>query len=63
MAKRNNLLGVGGQRRKLSRTDRQGTAQGGSAGRGAADDRKQELLDRMRARTQGTGADTGSADA
>ncbi|MEV7670337.1 DUF6243 family protein [Streptomyces sp. NPDC088752] len=54
MAKsRNNLLGVGGQRKKLSRADRQGTGQGRDADRRATDDRKQELLKKMRERAQG----------
>ncbi|CAL9409210.1 DUF6243 family protein [Streptomyces sp. enrichment culture] len=53
MAKsRNNLLGVGGQRKKLSRLERQGAApRGGGNGAGAAD-AKQELLRKMRERTQ-----------
>ncbi|MFE0647979.1 DUF6243 family protein [Streptomyces sp. NPDC059534] len=59
MAKRNNLLGVGGQRKKLSRADRHGAVQGGAAALGAADDRKQELLKKMRERAQGAeSADT-----
>ncbi|MEU2076146.1 DUF6243 family protein [Streptomyces sp. NPDC013489] len=61
MAKRNNLLGVGGQRRKLSRADRHGAAQDGAAARGAFDERKQELLRRMRERAQGADG-TESAD-
>ncbi|MFD8641690.1 DUF6243 family protein [Streptomyces zaomyceticus] len=52
MAKRNNLLGVGGQRKKLSRADQHGAVQGGAV-RGTADDRKQDLLRKMRERTQG----------
>ncbi|GHF94555.1 DUF6243 family protein [Streptomyces zaomyceticus] len=55
MAKRNNLLGVGGQRKKLSRADQHGAVQGGAV-RGTADDRKQELLKKMRERTRGTEA-------
>ncbi|MEU3449602.1 DUF6243 family protein [Streptomyces thermolilacinus] len=53
MAKsRNNLLGVGGQRKKLSRLERQGAApRGGGSAAGAAD-AKQELLRKMRERTQ-----------
>ncbi|MCS0638195.1 DUF6243 family protein [Streptomyces sp. LP05-1] len=51
MAKsRNNLLGVGGQRGKLSRADRQGRGAAGTADRRAAADQKQELLRRMRER-------------
>ncbi|WP_049564103.1 DUF6243 family protein [Streptomyces sp. SBT349] len=54
MAKRdNNLLGIGGQRNKLSRADRQGSAPARVADRRAAADQKQELLRRMRERTQG----------
>ncbi|GAA4920708.1 DUF6243 family protein [Streptomyces coeruleoprunus] len=55
MAKsRNNLLGVGGQRRKMSRADQQGTAPARAADRKAAADQKQELLRKMRERTQGS---------
>ncbi|WP_405853517.1 DUF6243 family protein [Streptomyces sp. NBC_00090] len=53
MAKRNNLLGVGGQRKKLSRGDQHGAVQGGSAARRTADEQKQELLKKMRERAQG----------
>ncbi|MFE7430099.1 MULTISPECIES: DUF6243 family protein [unclassified Streptomyces] len=53
MAKsRNSLLGVGGQRKKLSRADQQGMDPARQADRKAADDQKQELLRRMRERTQ-----------
>ncbi|ONK14087.1 DUF6243 family protein [Streptomyces sp. MP131-18] len=53
MAKRqNNLLGVGGQRKRLSRADRQGSAPAGTADRESAADRKQELLRKMRERTE-----------
>ncbi|MEV1055029.1 DUF6243 family protein [Streptomyces sp. NPDC049887] len=60
MAKgRNNLLGVGGQRRKLSRADQQGNGPASQADRRTAADQKQELLRRMRERTQGAdGADS-----
>ncbi|MET9379284.1 DUF6243 family protein [Streptomyces sp. NPDC003035] len=60
MAKgRNNLLGVGGQRKKLSRADQQGSVEGRSADRKAAVDQKQELLKKMRERALGVeGADT-----
>ncbi|MEU9864029.1 DUF6243 family protein [Streptomyces sp. NPDC047971] len=63
MAKgRNNLLGVGGQRRKLSRADQQGAAQSRSADRKAAVDQKQELLKKMRERALGAeGAGTAAA--
>ncbi|MFF3324349.1 DUF6243 family protein [Streptomyces sp. NPDC002889] len=51
MAKsRNNLLGVGGQRKKLSRADQQGNGPARNADRKAADDQKQELLRKMRER-------------
>ncbi|MEU4063998.1 DUF6243 family protein [Streptomyces wedmorensis] len=60
MAKRNNLLGVGGQRKKLSRADQHGAVQGTAAVRGAADERKQELLKKMRERAQGA-QDTNAA--
>ncbi|MDT0446601.1 DUF6243 family protein [Streptomyces johnsoniae] len=53
MAKRqNNLLGVGGQRKRLSRADRQGSAHAGTADRESAADRKQELLRKMRERSE-----------
>ncbi|MFB6817307.1 DUF6243 family protein [Streptomyces sp. NPDC056347] len=53
MAKsRNNLLGVGGQRKKLSREGQQGTGSARDADRRAAADQKQELLRRMRERAQ-----------
>ncbi|MFD7441869.1 DUF6243 family protein [Streptomyces sp. NPDC059909] len=54
MAKsRNNLLGVGGQRKKLSRADQQGNGPTRNAERKAASDQKQELLRKMKERTQG----------
>ncbi|MET9934557.1 MULTISPECIES: DUF6243 family protein [unclassified Streptomyces] len=66
MAKsRNNLLGVGGQRKKLSRADQHGAGQGRAAARRTADEQKQELLKKMRERAQGAenGTEgTGSAD-
>ncbi|MDI3421098.1 DUF6243 family protein [Streptomyces luteolus] len=53
MAKsRNNLLGVGGQRKKLSRTDGQGAAADSAADRRTAAEKKQELLRKMRERAQ-----------
>ncbi|MFE4593549.1 DUF6243 family protein [Streptomyces laurentii] len=53
MAKsRNNLLGVGGQRKKLSRAEQHGNAQSRAAAGRQADERKQELLKKMRERTQ-----------
>ncbi|MFF8604780.1 DUF6243 family protein [Streptomyces sp. NPDC015346] len=55
MAKgRNNLLGVGGQRKKLSRADQQGAVQSSNADRKAGLDQKQELLRKMRERAAGT---------
>ncbi|MFF8692508.1 DUF6243 family protein [Streptomyces sp. NPDC015144] len=54
MAKsRNNLLGVGGQRKKLSRAGGQGVGPANETDRRAAADQKQELLRRMRERAQG----------
>ncbi|MFV0129993.1 DUF6243 family protein [Streptomyces sp. HMX112] len=53
MAKsRNNLLGVGGQRKKLSRADQQDSAPARAANRKASADQKQELLRKMRERAQ-----------
>ncbi|MEV5601997.1 DUF6243 family protein [Streptomyces sp. NPDC052299] len=64
MAKsRNNLLGVGGQRKKLSRAGAQGAGPAGEAAdRRAAADQKQELLRKMRERAAGTEPDTAEAD-
>ncbi|MEU2113092.1 DUF6243 family protein [Streptomyces sp. NPDC019507] len=60
MAKgRNNLLGVGGQRRKLSRADQQGNGPASQADRRTAADQKQELLRKMRERTQGAEGENG----
>ncbi|WP_329037119.1 DUF6243 family protein [Streptomyces sp. NBC_00178] len=57
MAKsRNNLLGVGGQRKKLSRAEQQGAGPARDKDRKAAEDKKQELVRKMRERA-------GSADA
>ncbi|MFJ2917829.1 DUF6243 family protein [Streptomyces sp. NPDC087307] len=53
MAKsRNNLLGVGGQRKKLSRAEQQGAGPARDADRKAAADQKQELLRKMRERAR-----------
>ncbi|MFH8471886.1 DUF6243 family protein [Streptomyces sp. NPDC018000] len=53
MAKsRNNLLGVGGQRKKLSRAEQQGAGPARNTDRKAAADQKQELLRKMRERAQ-----------
>ncbi|MEV7234902.1 DUF6243 family protein [Streptomyces sp. NPDC051020] len=63
MAKsRNNLLGVGGQRKKLSRADQQGVGPARNADRKAAADQKQELLRKMRERA-GSEQAPASADA
>ncbi|MGW1464225.1 DUF6243 family protein [Streptomyces sp. NPDC001493] len=66
MAKsRNNLLGVGGQRKKLSRADQQGAGTVRDADRKVAEDKKQELVRKMRERATGTAApeaDTAAAD-
>ncbi|MFD8916466.1 DUF6243 family protein [Streptomyces sp. NPDC059569] len=61
MAKsRNNLLGVGGQRKKLSRTDPQASAPARDANRKASADHKQELLRKMRERAAGQGESNGA---
>ncbi|MGW8951582.1 DUF6243 family protein [Streptomyces sp. NPDC055709] len=58
MAKsRNNLLGVGGQRKKLSRADQHGNGPARQADRQATADQKQELLRKMRERAQGAEQD------
>ncbi|PGH49599.1 DUF6243 family protein [Streptomyces sp. Ru87] len=58
MAKRNNnLLGVGGQRKKVSRADQQGSAPARAADRRSAAEQKQELLRKMRERVQPDPAD------
>ncbi|MET9362635.1 DUF6243 family protein [Streptomyces sp. NPDC006632] len=55
MAKsRNNLLGVGGQRKKVSRNGDQGSIQGSAADRRSAVDKKEELLRKMRERANPT---------
>ncbi|KIF74349.1 hypothetical protein QR77_10880 [Streptomyces sp. 150FB] len=59
MAKsRNNLLGVGGQRKKLSRGDQQGSTPARDANRKVAADQKQELLRKMRERASGQAGET-----
>ncbi|WP_405618272.1 DUF6243 family protein [Streptomyces sp. NBC_01508] len=64
MAKsRNNLLGVGGQRKKLSRADQQGNGPARNADRKVAEDKKQELVRRMRERATGTEPDEATTDA
>ncbi|MEV7401292.1 DUF6243 family protein [Streptomyces sp. NPDC091267] len=52
MAKsRNNLLGVGGQRKKVSRAEQQGAGSERNADRKTAAEQKQELLRKMRERS------------
>ncbi|MGA5064655.1 DUF6243 family protein [Streptomyces exfoliatus] len=63
MAKRNNLLGVGGQRKKLSRDEQHGGVQSADAARRTADEQKQELLKKMRERAQGTENTAGAENA
>ncbi|MEU2826934.1 MULTISPECIES: DUF6243 family protein [unclassified Streptomyces] len=59
MAKgRNNLLGVGGQRKKLSRADQQGAGSARVADRKVAEDKKQELVRKMRERAEAQTATT-----
>ncbi|MEW1611429.1 MULTISPECIES: DUF6243 family protein [unclassified Streptomyces] len=58
MAKsRNNLLGVGGQRKKLSRAEQQGAGSARGADR-KAEDKKQELVRKMRERAEAQAATT-----
>ncbi|MFD7968797.1 DUF6243 family protein [Streptomyces clavifer] len=55
MAKsRNNLLGVGGQRKKLSRAEQQGAGTARDADRRTAAEQKQELVRKMRERAEGS---------
>ncbi|MDX3608005.1 MULTISPECIES: DUF6243 family protein [Streptomyces] len=62
MAKsRNNLLGVGGQRKKLSRADQQGAGSARDADRKVAEDKKQELVRKMRERAEAQSTATGDA--
>lgn len=59
MAKgRNNLLGVGGQRKKLSRAEQQGAGSARGADRKVAEDKKQELVRKMRERAEAQAATT-----
>ncbi|MFD6332102.1 DUF6243 family protein [Streptomyces niveus] len=63
MAKsRNNLLGVGGQRKKLSRADQQGNGPSRNADRKVAEDKKQELVRKMRERATGAESEEGTTD-
>ncbi|MGW3804862.1 DUF6243 family protein, partial [Streptomyces clavifer] len=62
MAKsRNNLLGVGGQRKKLSRAEQQGAGTARDADRRTAAEQKQELVRKMRERADGSAQTDGSA--
>ncbi|WP_405412575.1 DUF6243 family protein [Streptomyces rubiginosohelvolus] len=64
MAKsRNNLLGVGGQRKKLSRADQQGAGSVRTADRKVAEDKKQELVRKMRERAEAQPAATAEPSA
>ncbi|MFI6701215.1 DUF6243 family protein [Streptomyces sp. NPDC050509] len=64
MAKsRNNLLGVGGQRTKLTRTDPQSSGPARDANRKASADQKQELLRKMRERAAAQGQEQAGQDA
>ncbi|MFB8143891.1 DUF6243 family protein [Streptomyces parvus] len=64
MAKsRNNLLGVGGQRKKLSRADQQGAGSARVADRKVAEDKKQELVRKMRERAEAQTAETAAPSA
>ncbi|MGW8888020.1 DUF6243 family protein [Streptomyces sp. NPDC055749] len=57
MAKsRNNLLGVGGQRKKLSRAELQDAGPSRNADRQTAEEKKQELVRKMRERAQAAAA-------
>jgi hypothetical protein len=51
--RRNDMLGVGGQRKKLSRTDQAAAVTAGSNSRRTAAEQKQELLRKMRERAEG----------
>lgn len=64
MAKsRNNLLGVGGQRKKLTRAEKQTAGPSRNADRQTAEEKKQELVRKMRERAQSSSAATdGAAD-
>ncbi|OLO33445.1 hypothetical protein PZ61_0225080 [Streptomyces sp. MNU77] len=63
MAKsRNNLLGVGGQRKKLSRAEQQGAGSARGADRKAAEDKKQELVRKVRERAEAQAATTAAAE-
>ncbi|GAA2984683.1 DUF6243 family protein [Streptomyces fulvorobeus] len=64
MAKsRNNLLGVGGQRKKLTRAEKQTAGPSRNADRQSAEEQKQELVRRMRERAQSSATSTDDAPA
>ncbi|MFJ3584940.1 DUF6243 family protein [Streptomyces sp. NPDC090127] len=64
MAKgRNNLLGVGGQRKKLSRGELPGAGQGHNPDRQAAADQKAELLKKMREKAEAAENATATSEA
>ena len=64
MAKsRNGLLGVGGQRKKLSRAEQQGANPARNDDRKAAEEKKQELVRKMRERAAGEAAPAQDAPA
>ncbi|MFI6860644.1 DUF6243 family protein [Streptomyces sp. NPDC050421] len=64
MAKsRNNLLGVGGQRKKMSRAEQQGVGPERNADLKSAAEQKAELLRKMRERATGTEAEPSDAAA
>jgi type IV secretory pathway TrbL component len=56
-SRHNNLLGVGGQRKKVSGVDQQGSTSAREADRRAVADQKQELLRKMRERVQANQSD------
>ncbi|MGW7055752.1 DUF6243 family protein [Streptomyces sp. NPDC054887] len=63
MAKsRNNLLGVGGQRKRMSRAEVADNGPTRNADRRLASDHKQELLRKMRERTGGAEGDEAAAE-
>ncbi|GAA1353928.1 DUF6243 family protein [Streptomyces beijiangensis] len=62
MAKKNNLLGVGGQRTKMSQSSSQGQAGVSANDRRTAADAKQELARKMRERAGGTEVDAEAAE-
>ncbi|EST22589.1 hypothetical protein M877_29255 [Streptomyces niveus NCIMB 11891] len=53
---------MGGQRKKLSRADQQGNGPSRNADRKVAEDKKQELVRKMRERATGTESEEGTTD-